>query len=126
MVDLYIIPKEYQNLIQFSTTEVTDRNTTTLNPIVHQINQEHCYDKFSALQQASQTHILPQAILRFEDRERVPTNIRMKNAPDGVFNYASAVLNDGMLYLRCCIREGDGTRVLQCWKSLMLYFDSAK
>ena len=47
--------------------------------------------------------------------------------PDGVLNYACAVLNDGlfnvfMLEFRDGIREGDGERILRCWKFMLLYF----
>ena len=47
-----------------------------------------------------------------------------KASPDGVFNYASAVLNDGLLLLefRDAIHEGDGPRIMRCWKFLLLYF----
>lgn len=49
-----------------------------------------------------------------------------QSAPDGpgVFNYSSAVLNDGLLLLelRDSIREGDGVRVLRCWKFMLLYW----
>ena len=45
------------------------------------------------------------------------------SAPDGVFNYACAVLNDGILLLefRDAIHEGDGIRIMRSWKFLMLY-----
>ena len=37
-------------------------------------------------------------------------------APDGIFDYACAVLNDGLLLMefRDAIHEGDGDRVLRC------------
>jgi L1 cell adhesion molecule like protein len=49
-------------------------------------------------------------------------------APDGVFNYASAILNDGLLLLefKDAIREGDGPRILRCWKVFLMYFQYAK
>lgn len=39
----------------------------------------------------------------------------MQALPDGVFNYASAVLNDGLLLmeLRDAIHEGDGETILR-------------
>ena len=51
-----------------------------------------------------------------------------KVAPDGVYNYASAVLNDGLLLLefKDAIREGDGRRIIRVWKVLMLYFHYAR
>ena len=48
-------------------------------------------------------------------------------APDGVLNYSSSVLNDGllMLELRDAIREGDGPRIIRCWKIMMIYYKYA-
>ena len=48
-------------------------------------------------------------------------------ASDGIFDYACAVLNDGLLLLdfRDAIHEGDSEKVLCCWKFLMLYFCAA-
>ena len=47
-------------------------------------------------------------------------------APDGVLNYASAVLYDGLLLLefKDTIR-GDGIRILRCWKVLLMYYHNA-
>ena len=47
-----------------------------------------------------------------------------EKAPDGVLNYACAVLSDGLLMLnfRDCIRYGDGERDVRCWKFMLLYF----
>ena len=49
-------------------------------------------------------------------------------AVDGVFNYASALLNDGLLLLEFCdaIREGDGKRILRCWRAMLIYFQHAR
>ena len=51
-----------------------------------------------------------------------------KKVPDGVFNYASAILNDGLLLLelRDAIHEGDGPRVVRCWKFMLLHWRHAK
>ena len=48
-------------------------------------------------------------------------------ARDGVFNYASAVLNDGMLLMEFedAVKERDGSRILRCWKSMLNYFHMA-
>ena len=45
-----------------------------------------------------------------------------------MLNYASAVLNDGLLLLefKDAIREGDSSRILRCWKVLLLYYRSAQ
>jgi L1 cell adhesion molecule like protein len=49
-------------------------------------------------------------------------------SPDGVFNYASAILNDGLLLLEFCdaIHEGDGDRIMRCWKFMLLYFFASR
>ena len=51
------------------------------------------------------------------------TNIR-QISKDGVFDYASAVLNDGLILfeLRDTIHEGDGPRMICCWKFMILYW----
>jgi hypothetical protein len=48
--------------------------------------------------------------------------------PDGILNYSSAVLNDGLLLLelRDGIREGDGERVLRVWKFMLMYWRNAR
>ena len=53
----------------------------------------------------------------------ISSYVRQK-APDGVFNYSSALLNDGLLLLelRDSIRQADGPRVLRCWKFMLLYW----
>ena len=45
-------------------------------------------------------------------------------AVDGVYNYASTILNDGrlLLKLKVAIGEGDDPRILRCWKVMLLYF----
>ena len=51
-----------------------------------------------------------------------------ETAPDGVFEYACAVLNDGLNFLefRDAIHEGDGERIIRCWKVMLLYFFHGK
>ena len=51
-----------------------------------------------------------------------------ENVPDGVFDYACSVLNDGLLLLelRDAIHEGDGARILCCWKFMLIYYRHAK
>ena len=48
-------------------------------------------------------------------------------AVNGVFNYASAVLNDDLLLLEFndAIRGGDGRRILRCWEAMLIYFHHA-
>ena len=50
-----------------------------------------------------------------------------KASPDGVFYYASAVLNDGLLLLefRDAINNGSGPRIFRCWKLMLLHWKHA-
>jgi hypothetical protein len=45
-------------------------------------------------------------------------------SPDKVLEYASAVLSDGLLLLefRDVVHEGNGERVMRCWRLMLLYF----
>ena len=56
--------------------------------------------------------------------EEMPSIQIRESTPDGVFNYASAVLNDGLklLELRDAIHEGDGPRIIRSWKFMLLYW----
>ena len=51
-----------------------------------------------------------------------------KRIPDGVFNYLSAILNDGLLLLefRDSIHFATGPRVTRCWKFMLLYWSYVK
>ena len=61
-------------------------------------------------------------MLELDDEEATPYRIQTFS-PDGVSNYASAVLNDGLLMeFRDAIHEGDGPRILRCWKFMLLYW----
>ena len=50
-----------------------------------------------------------------------------KASPDGIFNYASALQNDGLLLLelRDAIHEGDGPGIIRCWKFMLLHWKHA-
>ena len=43
---------------------------------------------------------------------------------DDMFNYQRNLMDHGMLYLNFtdAIREGDGERIIRCWKYLLLHF----
>ena len=51
----------------------------------------------------------------------------IENVPDGVFNYACSILNDGLLLLklRDAIHEGDSPRILRFWKFMLIYYKHA-
>ena len=58
-----------------------------------------------------------------EDDERSEEN----SESDHVYEYASEVLTLGLLYMEFidAIREGDGGRILRCWRYLLLIFKSS-
>lgn len=55
--------------------------------------------------------------------ERTP----VANQPDGIFSYAQEVLTYGLMYLEFedSIKEGDGPRVIRCWKFFLPIFKSS-
>ncbi len=91
------------------------------NPHIRRIQSEHQY--CAPDQQTVRHRTLPQSVSVLAPRHLVGHSVR-KAAPDGVFDYASALLNDGLLLLefRDAIREGDGNRILRCWRAMTLYF----
>lgn len=95
------------------------------NPHADRVASEHSY----ALIEPSHGSMkrkrkLPQWLMHTPP---VSTNVKQQS-PDGVFNYASAVLKDGLLLLelRDSIREGDGPRVIRCWKFMLLHWRHAR
>ena len=102
-----------------STSECDDTN-----PHVTRITFEHNYCKQEGnLRKPKHKRKLPDRIVKCAD-ETVASEKSRESAPDGVFNYASAVLNDGLilLELRDAIHEGDGPRIFRCWKLMLLYW----
>lgn len=118
IVDEYIIPKQYM----ISSSRATC-STTSGNPHSRRVQQEHQY--LSSMMCTSQQ--LPQTITKVVPRSRVDEVVR-RTAVDGVFNYASAVLNDGLLLFEFIdsIREGDGERILRCWRAMLIYFQHSR
>lgn len=66
---------------------------------------------------------LPAWLKSTSDQPQASHEVRQAS-PDGVFNYASTVLNDGLLLMefRDAIHKGDGDRILRCWKFMLLHF----
>ena len=59
----------------------------------------------------------------------LPTNmVSLQNHPvithDDMFNYQCNLVNHGLLYLNFndAVAEGDGDRIIRCWKFLLLHF----
>ena len=89
------------------------------------IAAEHCYTRATHSKQQRKRR-LPQWMHNSADE--ITTSYQVQKAsPDGVFNYASAVLNDGLLLLelRDSIHNGDGPRIFRCWKFMLLHWKHA-
>ena len=94
-----------KNVRQFLTSEVTNTN-----PHATRISAEHSYTvtNISAKGQGRKPK-LPDLLIKWADEQAASTNTR-QISNDGVLDYASAVLNDGLilLELRDAIHKGDG------------------
>ena len=89
------------------------------DPHLQRIAADHCYGS-QRLEPPKKKRRLPEYIAKHSDIPHVSVD-QQQQAPDGVLNYSSAVLNDGllMLELRDDIREGDGPRIIRCWWSTL-------
>ena len=121
IVDTYITPKQFVLEAPFEST--VDFSVQARNPHKQRVIREHSY--FHT--EYPVTRRLPRSITAGLPRTQASQSIRQLSV-DGVFNYASAVLNDGLLLLEFCdaIKEGDGKRILRCWKALLIYFQHAQ
>ena len=128
LVDRYIIAIEYNSLL-LSQLPSPLRTMPTLsrapgsNPHADRVTTEHSYAVPSQQQQQKKARSLPSFFNELRDEPHTSTAIKSKS-PDGIFNYASAVLNDGLLLmeLRDAIHEGDGDRIMRAWKFMLVYF----
>lgn len=98
-------------------------NVFSNNPHAFRISTEHTYTTFVP---PTRKRLLP-AWLQTSSTAAFPSQQVMQTSPDGVFNYARAVLNDGLFLMafRDAIHEGDGVRILNCWKFMLTYFFSS-
>ena len=105
-----------KNVRQFL-SEVTNNN-----PHATRISAVHSYTvtNISAKDRQGRKRKLPDLLVKCANEQATSTNIQ-QIYKDGVFDYASAVLNDG-LELRDTIHEGDGPRIICCWKFMTLYW----
>ena len=122
IIDEYVVPREFN--VEKQKPATTQSNTA--NPHLARILIEHQYCSVPVQCKQRRQRRLPASVTSAADRSRASQAVK-KAAPDGVFNYASAVLNDGLLLLefKDAIREGDGNRIIRCWKMLLLYYRSA-
>ena len=111
----YVISREFIGSISALTS-------SAVNPHASRVQLEHGFT-------ATPTPVrhFPQSISDVFPRQHASEAI-WTAAPDGICNYASAVLNDGLLLLefKDAMREGEGPRILCCWKVLLLYFHYTK
>jgi hypothetical protein len=132
LVDQYVIVKKFADLhpevqIPRPLMSVLDE-TLKNNSHAFRISMEHTYahGSFERCVPLPRKRKLPAWLQSLSDRSQTSQAVRQAT-PDGVFNYTSAVLSDGLLLLefRDAIHEGDGQRILRCWKFMLLYFFSS-
>ena len=147
IIDRYVIVDQMQQLPKINPTS-TAKNTADINPHVARIQAEHCYafschPHFSRIQAEhdysgpstcitqppkKRRRKLPQWLNSADKSQCSPSLAVRTTAPDGVLEYACAVLNYGLFLLefRDAIHEGDGERIARCWKAMLLYFSFGK
>lgn len=113
-------------LAELTNPSPSANNETYNNPHALRIAMEHDYCR-TATSKLPCARVLPNWLLRHVDEEVASDKVREASS-DGVFNYASAVLNDGLMImnLRDAIHEGDGPRIIRCWKFMLLHWWHAK
>ena len=114
------ISQELQSHQQIASLHPADNGG---NPHYQHVCHEHSYTPFIQ----PRPNRLPSTITQILDQSEATQAIHRVGV-DGVYNYASAVLNDGMLLFefRDAIKEGDGPRILRCWEPTLIYFHHAR
>ncbi len=115
--DLHPEPSCPRPLVTASSGEIQS------NPHAIRVNMEHSYACGQPVRDVTRKRSLPSWLRSLSDRPVVSHNV-IRASPDGVFEYARAVLNDGLLLMefRDAIKEGDGDRIMRCWKFMLPYF----
>ena len=87
------------------------------NPHAARVASEHCYSSPTSQTSSRRKRRLPQWLRSHEQTPAISTALIQ-------IDYSSAVLNDELLLLEQhdAICEGDGVRVLRCWKFMLLYW----
>lgn len=141
IIDRYVIPEQFciklassqesqSPLHPYQCTSVHQSVTDDQmmrNPHYRIVAHDHNYATPS-IPLARRARHLPSTLTHVLDRSDQASVAIQRIGVDGVYNYASAVLNDGLLLLEFhdAVREGDGPRILRCWKVMLLYFHSAR
>ena len=127
LIDRYVIVKKFADLHpqpQIPRPVMSSlMDTLHNNPHAFRISMEHGYASSLPVRNISRKRSLPMWLRTRSDRPETSQEV-MQASPDGIFNYASAGLNDGLLLMefRDAIHEGDGERILRCWKFMLPYF----
>ena len=115
IIERYVVPREF-----VSNTPDPVAAEIIANPHAVRVSDEHQY---LSIPPPPKRRKLPDSVLRLTPRSHASQAVK-KVAKDGVYNYASSVLNDGLLLLefKDAIREGDGkslesasTLFSPCW-----------
>ncbi len=125
IIDKFVLPQQFAtsitaNMPSDSTTvsraAKASRDPTSVNPHLARIQCDHDY-----LSTTTRSCRLPRVVREARPRLHASQSV-LNTAPDGVFNYASAILNDGLLLLefKDAVREA---RILRVWKVLIIYFN---
>ena len=105
VIDEYVVPQEFIYSLNANTPEPSGSEIQT-NPHVTRIQHDHSYIMQQEKETSKRQRTLPPLIANLSSTPRSTPETR-KQVKDGVFEYASAVLNDGLLLLefKDAIRE---------------------
>lgn len=125
MVDRYIVVRDFLSVVDSSghalCLPLESTSAFAENPHCKRIAGEHSYCSSKVASSHTESRSLPR---RLEQQAGQAQHVLLAAQDDGVFSYACAVLTDGLLLLelRDAIHQGDGPRILRCWKFMLLYF----
>lgn len=127
IIDRYVMVNELLDQDSEGASKTVEVKDTDSNPHVSRISHDHNYcipDRSATSEPAKKKRKLPAWMVD----DRVVSPSVQKKVPDGVFNYSSTVLNDGLLLLkfRDAVHFGGGPRVIRCWKFMLLHWRYAK
>ena len=127
LVDRFVLVQNYAITPGEKVTPVEHTVEFVNNPHLVRVACEHCYYQVQAKKvPEKRKRKLPSWITRLSSPQDASTKVKLAS-PDQLLEYASAILNDGLLILelRDAIHEGDGDRLIRCWKLMLLYFRQA-
>ena len=129
LVDRYVILHKHAEIQQNAPVhKPLTAKSVQRNPHAVRIQNEHNY--LSSLpSQIAIEHCYVQGIPQEKKRRHLPVwlshpfSTDTEKAPDGILDYACAVLSDGLLMLefRDAIHQGNGERIIRCWKFVIVF-----